>query len=123
MVEVEVNGSVRGFRFGTNTLRIIRKATGIEAIEDVFGGLANKDGRRSQIDHIMFMNDFLWCCAQDYARSKKESMDFDMQDVSDWIDNIGLEKTKDLIVELVKSYSPKNQPAPETGQIQSPELQ
>ena len=115
MIEIEVNGEKKGFVFGTNTFRIIRGVTGIQSMEDVMTGLGNIDKKRSQLEHVEFINDFLWSCAQDYARKMKLSMEFTTADVSDWMDEIGLQETMNIVAELIKSYHEKNLKAPRTA--------
>lgn len=115
MVEIKVGEVIRGFVFGTNTIRIFRALTGISAIEDIFNGIGNKDQARNQIDHVMFINDFLWACAQDYCRRKSLPMDFTTADVSDWVDEAGLPVMKDVLGELMASYAAKNRKAPTEG--------
>lgn len=123
MVEVKVDGIVRGFVFGTNTIRIFRGLTGIETIEDIFNGIGNKDKVRTQIDHIGFLNDFLWACAQDYCRRNKQPMDFTPADVSDWFEEIGIVETRGVLDSLIKSYVEKNRKAPQQGPNPPPQEQ
>lgn len=122
MVEIQVNGVTRGFRFGTQTLRVIREVTGIETIEEIFEGLMNNSKNqgvdkvrvRSQIDHIFFINDFLFSCAKDYARVNKQDSNFTKEDVSDWLDTIGLAEAMNVVGKLIKGYTEKNAKAPDT---------
>lgn len=113
MITVNIAGKHRHFMFGTYTFKLIREATGLEHVEDVFEGIANKktddNGNttqvRSDLEHVEFISSFLHACAIHGARTAKEKVDFDEVEVSDWIDEIGLEKSINLIGDLIQSYS------------------
>lgn len=117
MIEVEINGVTRGFKFGTYTFKLINELSGDKSIEDVFELLSNSE-KHSMTDRINFLRTFYFACAQHYTLSKKQKVDFDEIEVSDWIDEMGIEKTSDIMAQLLKVYTDKNTKnvkAPETG--------
>jgi hypothetical protein len=124
MVEVEIGGVKRGFRLGMQTFRMMREITGIDTLDDVFRGIANnaapsgheKQPIRSQIDHVFFINDFLYACAKDYARVAKQPFDYTKEDISDWMDECGLQEAMQVVGKLIQTYNEKNSKAPATGQ-------
>lgn len=46
--------------------------------------------------------------ATHYAKSKKQEIDFNDMDVSDWIDEIGLQKSMEYLKEGFSQFVPKN---------------
>jgi|SRR6478609_1687860 len=119
MTEVEVYGKSRGFIFGTYTLKIIREQTGINTVEELWQRLFPDQQKETSIEYLDFLTKFFYCCALHYTKSKKQEVDFSEIDVSDWLDEIGKEKSLEIFSELVKTYTEKNMTAPQkVGQDQ-----
>jgi len=107
MIELEISGQIRGFKFGTYTFKLINELSGDKSIEDVFELLSNSE-KHSMTDRINFLRTFYFACAKHYTLSKKQIVDFDELEVSDWIDEMGIQKTSDIMAELLKVYTDKN---------------
>lgn len=105
-VEFEVGGVKRGFRLGTYTWVLIAEETGITDIPSVFSEIGKQN--------LKVTAQFYFCTAKHYASSKKQDVDFTALDVSDWLDELGEEKTAEITTELTKIYKPKNSNPPET---------
>ncbi len=118
MIEFEINGKKRGFRFGTYTFKLIYELAGKDVnIEDVFTKLGNRDG--STLDQFEFLTTFCYACAKHYALSNKQEIDFTEVDVADWIDERGVTTILLDINELTEVWqgsTKKNMRALETGQ-------
>lgn len=120
MIEFQIEGRTRGFKFGTYTFKLINQLTGEKSIEEVFALLDGSD--KTPMERIEFKRMFFLACAQHYAMSKKQEIDFNELDVSDWIDEIGYTDMQTYLGELIKVYlekASKNSKALETGQLQS----
>src|SRR6187401_2780438 len=107
MIEFEIEGKTRGFKFGTYTFNIINKLVGTKTTEEVFEKL--KEGT------VEFTAAFYLACAQHYCMSKKVPIDFEEVDVIDWLDELGFERTQNITTDLLKIYTTKNLSAPVTG--------
>lgn len=107
MIEFEIEGKTRGFKFGTYTFNLINKLAGTKSTEEVFEKL--KEGT------VEFTAAFYLACAQHYCMSKKIEIDFQEVDVIDWLDELGFERTQNITTDLLKIYTTKNLKAPETG--------
>lgn len=108
MIEFEIEGKTRGFKFGTYTFNLINKLAGTKTTEEVFERL--KEGS------VEFTASFYMACATHYAMSKKLEIDFQEVDVIDWLDELGFDRTQSITTDLLKIYTAKNLKAPETGQ-------
>lgn len=121
---IEINGTERGFLFGTYTMKLIREETGILTVEELWGNLFPKvqkdeDGNVVRqiidIDYLSFLTKFYYCCAKHYALSNKQKVEFSEIDVSDWLDEIGKDKALEIFNILIKTYTEKNLKAPAMG--------
>lgn len=100
-VEFEIDGKKRGFRFGTYAIKTITKTTGIKDIHEIF--------KRIEKEDIEILLAFFYACAVHYSHHKQEKEDYNEANVSDWIDELGLEKIKEFTLQLLESYQAKNQ--------------
>ncbi len=107
MTEFEIAGKRRGFKLGTYTFKLINKQTGTKTVQEVFDRMKGQDQD--------FVSAFYFCCAQHWAMSNKEQVDFQEVDVCDWLDDLGLDKVYEITQELFKVYVSKNPAAPTTG--------
>ncbi len=111
IIEVQVGDKTIGFKFGTYTFKVIRELTGVDTIEDVFKKLTISNNAE-------FLVSFVQACAIHYAREKRVGkVDFSDMDAAEWIDEMGLVASRLMITELIKAYTVKNLPAPETGHM------
>jgi hypothetical protein len=106
----------KGFKFGTYafavaceqdkcTLSEILKRIGIP-YEDV-----DADGNRiKKVDpvNIMSLLHIFYGAAVHYAQSQKRKADFQPSDVSDWLDELGLDKVNEILANGLNQYVPKN---------------
>lgn len=115
--EIEIDGVQRGFRF--NMLSIgkacrLENCDVSELISRVVGEV--KDDVVVRAPDLQAMVNFFFAGAVNYCEGKGIKVDFTAQDVCDWLEHIGLEKTKELLYENLK-VSSKNMEAPiEAGQ-------
>lgn len=104
MIEFEIEGKKRGFRFGTYTFRIINELLGRDVpIEEVFKRLEDSDV--PLVEKFDYTVKFCLACAKHYAMTKKQEIDFTEFDVSEWIDELGMTTVQKHMAELVKVYS------------------
>lgn len=106
--EFDIDGKIRGFRFGTYAIAVAQKQNGAKSIGDLFTKLQVEGG-----DFITLL-DLFYGAAMQYADHKKQKPDFSVSDVSDWLDEIGLEKTMELVRQMLYEYTPKNSSPQET---------
>lgn len=110
MIEFEVSGKKRGFKFGTYTFKLVNELAGTTTTEEVFMGMQKGD--------VGFAAKFYFACAKHYAMSKKLAIDFEEVDVCDWLDELGVDEAGRITRELMNVYASKNMKAPATGQEQ-----
>jgi hypothetical protein len=102
-----------GFKFGTYALSIACEKDGC-GLNEFFNRCGfNKTG---EVKLSSLLN--LWYgAAVHYCHHLNKEVDFNSSHVSDWLDEIGLDKVKETYVEGLKQFVPKNSKAPvETGQ-------
>jgi hypothetical protein len=104
MIEFKIGDRERGLSFGMNTIKIITDLTGIKPLEEIFGKLKDQD--------LTFVMTFFYACALHYAKSKKQDIDFTEFDTNEWMDELGLERVKEMIGQLFQTFNLKNYPAP-----------
>lgn len=110
MIEREINGVTRKFKFGTYTLKIIGQDTGEKVLNKVFDRLISGD--------YPFILSFCWACAKHASIELGESPVPSEMEVSNWMDDLGVDQTDKLLAELIDAYKAKNLTAPqETGQM------
>ena len=113
--EVDVDGVKRGFRFN---MLAFGKACRIEKcdITELFDRMIGNKEENRQPD-IVAMLSFFFAAAENYTEGKGQKVDYTQQDVSDWLDTVGLAKAMDMMQEGLKTVKSKNQEAPiESGQ-------
>lgn len=109
--EFDVSGRKVGFKFGTMALAVAEKKEG-KSLKQVFESLS--EGKVG----VMLMLHLFYGAAVQYADSKKQEVDFSVSDVSDWIDEIGIESATEMISQGFSQYVPKNSPSPaKTGEM------
>jgi hypothetical protein len=107
--EVEIHGVKRGFKFGTYALSItcdLEKCT-LSEIGDKL-----KKASLSTALHL------LYGAAVSYCKTNKSTVDFEVTDIGDWMDEIGLAEGLRIIGEglsTTKIEAPKKASAPEEG--------
>lgn len=108
--EIEVNGVSRGFKFGTYAMAITCKEEGCSVTE-----LGEK--LQDPSNNLLTLLNFLYGAAVSYCKSKGVNPDFTASEVSDWLDEIGIDKAMSIITEGMKQ--PKNDLPPVTGAAQT----
>ena len=110
--EFEISGQPRGFKFGTYAFSIACERDGNCDLNELFKrcGFAYKvdGGLKSDSPNLKTLLHLFFGAAVHYAEHKRHSLDFTLSDVSDWLDEIGLEKLTDMITEGSSQYIPKN---------------
>lgn len=99
-VEFEAGGKLRGWRFGTYSIKIISERTGVKDIAEIFRLMAEQD--------LTIILAFYYACAVTYAHHKGQEVDFKEVDVSEWVEEIGFEKANEYSLRLTSQYLPKN---------------
>lgn len=96
--EVEINGVKRGFKFGTYQLSIVC---------DIENCSLTEISARLKKANLTTVLNVLFAAAKSYCKSNKLPDDFDVVDVADWIDELGLDKGMELINKGLKAEDVK----------------
>lgn len=108
IAEIEVNGVKRGLKFGTLASGYFCEQEGVS-----LKGMAERMENPTPLTFIRC----IYGAARAYNESKGMPVDFTPAHVSDWIDDIGIEKVSDIIFSAMQVYedkAEKNGIAPET---------
>lgn len=105
--EIEIDGKLRGFRGGTLSIGIACRESGAVTTDEFFDKLSAGD--------IVCALSLFYGAAYQYAKHNKQPIDFTSSHVSDWLDEIGTEKAREITNILLESFKPKNPRPPETG--------
>jgi hypothetical protein len=112
--EFEVGGVARGFKFGTYALGITEREEG-RPVSEI---LAHLEFNSTPLPILTLLNIF-YGSAVAYVESKKQKQDFVKSDVSDWLDELGLEKVYEMLMSGLNQYVPKNSKSPaQIGEIE-----
>ncbi len=104
--EIQVGEVKRGFKFGTYSMAVTCKEEKC-SVTELGKRLMNPE------DNLETLLNFLYGAAVAYQKSKRLEVDFTPVDVSDWLDEMGLDKAMEIINEGLKQ--PKNDLPLETG--------
>lgn len=122
--EFEVNGVKRGFKFGTYALSIacekddcaldvLLRRCGVPYTVKKNG----KDELKSDAPKLKSLLHLFYGAAVHYAEDRDQPSNFKPSTVSDWLDEIGLDKLDSMLVQGLTQYSPKNSASlAETGE-------
>lgn len=101
----------KGFKFGTYAFAIAceqDKCTLSEILKRI-GIPYEVDGiKKSDPVNIMSLLNIFYGAAVHYAHSQKHKVDFQPSDVSDWLDELGIEKVNEILLQGLNQYVPKN---------------
>lgn len=111
-VEFVVDGKTRGVRAGTMAIAIAVKECGAASTQEFYGRLAAQD--------LLAVQALFYGSAYQYAQWKGLPIDFNVTQVSEWIEDIGDEKAAELTDKLLESYVPKNSNPPGTPGVTQP---
>lgn len=106
IVEIEVSGKKRGFKFGMLAIGLM-----MQRREITFPEFLDKLGKTD----ILFTIDLLHAAAESWHKSKNLPVDFTAEDVADWMDEIGMVKAFSIINNAFTKYDP-----PVTGTKKKP---
>lgn len=101
----------KGFKFGTYAFAVAceqDKCTLSEILKRI--GIPYEQDGVKKVDpvNIMSLLHIFYGAAVHYAQSQKRKIDFQPSDVSDWLDELGLEKVNQILSEGLNQYVPKN---------------
>lgn len=103
----DIQGSERGFKFGTLAVALFCKQEGITP----------KDFQQRINDGDPFIDiDYAYYAAVAYCQINKKDVDFTKEEVSCWIDEVGSSRFAEMIVESFKTFVPKNVIPPKEGE-------
>jgi hypothetical protein len=110
--EFEVFEKKRGFKFGTYGISVACEKEGC-SIDELYKKCGipynGKNGLvKSDKPNIKALLHLFFGAAVHYTEHKKQEVDFSVSDVADWLDEIGLEKINQIIVDGLNQYVPKN---------------
>lgn len=105
----EIDGKERGFKFGTLCNALFCQGENIKPIEI---------SHRIDNDDPMIDIDYCYYAALAYCKLNKINVDFDKDEVSCWIDEIGKARLAEMFIEAFKTFIPKNASPPMTGEAQ-----
>lgn len=108
-----------GFRFNLLTLGKAAKYSGcsVDEVQKKMGLTLKKEGEnyiQEQKPDIEVFCNFFFAAAENYAISKNIAIDFDAQDVSDWIEAVGEARIQEMINAAFFTPILKNTEAPQT---------
>lgn len=109
--EFELEHGKVGFKFGTYALYVAceKENCGVKELFTRCG--FNKNGTVKDFSLL-----HLWYgAAVHYCHHKNQEVKFNPSHVSDWLDEIGIDKVKETYIEGLKQFVPKNSKAPETA--------
>lgn len=106
---VKIGDKERGFKFGTYSMAIT-----CHQEKCSLGTLLEKI-TSDNVEPLTVLN-VIYGGAVSYCKTNKQTVDFEVEDVADWLDLIGFETAMKLLKQGIDVYEPKNWPAPETGQ-------
>jgi hypothetical protein len=110
----------RGFKFGTYAFAIACEKDKCILSEILHRIGVGVDPSQARIN-IMSLLHVFYGAAVHYTVSKKIKQDFDTSDVSDWLDELGLDKVNEILTEGLTQYAPKNSTSlAETGETVTP---
>lgn len=98
--EIEVLGVKHGLKFGMLASGYFCEEEGI-TLKQMFQ-------RLTEPTPMTFIN-CIFAAARSYNESKKLPVDFDVSDVSDWIDEVGVNKISEIIFECMQVYEDKQE--------------
>jgi hypothetical protein len=94
-----------GFKFGMMALGIAEQKNG-KSIKEILETM-----KAGKADILMLLH-VMYGAACQYAENKKTPVDFSCDDVSDWIEEIGIEEMQRVLVDGLYQYVPKNSKSP-----------
>lgn len=105
----KIDGKERGFKFGTLSNALFCKTEGIKP----------KEVQERILNNDPFIDiDYAYYAAVAYCQINKIDVDFTKEDVACWIDEIGVDRLSEMLIEAFRSYLPKNVSPPKTGEPQ-----
>jgi hypothetical protein len=101
----------KGFKFGTYAFAVAceqDKCTLSEILKRI--GIPYEQDGKQKVEpvNIMSLLNIFYGAAVHYAQSQKRKADFQPSDVSDWLDELGLERVNEILAEGLNQYVPKN---------------
>lgn len=108
--ETELNGKKIGFKCGTLAIAIACREAKVKSTDELFKLMAEGD--------MVVALALFYGSASQYAISKKMPIDFTMDDVSDWLEELGEEESTKITTSMLESFIPKNLTAPQEGASQ-----
>lgn len=114
--EFEVNGVKRGFKFGTYGISISCEKEDC-TVDELFRRCGmpymakdtnGNDVVKADNPKLKSLLHLVYGAAVHYAEDKNISTEFKVSEVSDWLDEIGEEKLKPMLVSGLSQYIPKN---------------
>jgi hypothetical protein len=96
----------RGFKFGTYAFAVACEREAC-SLEELLIKLGLDGGGRKNVSIMTLINTF-YGTAVHYSESQNQKIDFKPSDVSDWIDEMGLEATDNMLRQGFEQYQPKN---------------
>lgn len=96
---------VRGFKFGTYAFAVACEKDNC-AMDVLLKRIGV--GQTAPKVNVMSLLRVFYGAAVHYAEHKKTQIDFNQSDVSDWLDEIGLEKVNEILSDGLQQYTPKN---------------
>lgn len=111
----------RGFKFGTYAFAVACEYDKC-SVSDILKriGIPYEVDKQTKADpvNIMSLLHLFYGAAVHYAKSNRLSQDFNTSDVSDWLDELGIEKVSQILSNGLNQYSPKNSNSlAETGEM------
>jgi|SRR5690606_20349307 len=120
--EFEVSGKKRGFKFGPYAHAIAAKESGITDVNDLFRAIGSPyvsgyDEKGQPIFkqdpvNLEILLNYYYGAAVHFHMSAGLPVDFNVAHVSDWIEELGMDRLNEIFSEGLKTYQPKNSESP-----------
>ena len=117
MIERDIPGKKRGFWFNFYAFSIVEEKLG-RPIDEILKDLNPEDGKpRKPTTKIICT--FFYAGAVNYCEKKDQPIDFKINDMGDWIEDLGFEDAMSIISTSLKVDKPKNiqPPQPEGEKV------
>ena len=123
--EFEVGGVKRGFKFGTYGISVAceKEDCSVDVLLKRCGIPYLVDGKpKADAPKLKALLHLFYGAAVHYAEDQNQILDFKPSTVSNWLDEIGLDKVNKMMVDGLTQYVPKNSasPAKEAGEKVTP---
>lgn len=99
-IEIKISGETIGFKTGPLAISIAVKESNCKSVNEFFNKLIEQD--------LTAVLALYYGSAKQYAIKKRITTDFNMADVSDWLEEMGQEQAQIVTQTLLQTFESKN---------------